>query len=66
MSGWPASPPGGRRLTLAIVLVLAVGGGLLALRLKPSTGIDTFVGQLVAELSGDGSTTSATSARTRS
>jgi hydrophobe/amphiphile efflux-3 (HAE3) family protein len=30
-------------LTLGIVLVLAVGGGLLALRLKPSTGIDTFV-----------------------
>ncbi len=30
-------------LALGIVLVLAVGGGLLALRLKPSTGIDTFV-----------------------
>jgi hydrophobe/amphiphile efflux-3 (HAE3) family protein len=30
-------------LTLGIVLVLALGGGLLALRLKPSTGIDTFV-----------------------
>ena len=30
-------------LTLGIVLALAVGGGLLALRLKPSTGIDTFV-----------------------
>jgi uncharacterized protein len=30
-------------LTLAIVLVLAVGGGLLALRLKPSTSISTFV-----------------------
>jgi hydrophobe/amphiphile efflux-3 (HAE3) family protein len=30
-------------LALGIVLALAVGGGLLALRLKPSTGTDTFV-----------------------
>jgi hydrophobe/amphiphile efflux-3 (HAE3) family protein len=31
-------------LTLAAVLVLALGGGALALRLKPSAGLDTFVG----------------------
>jgi hydrophobe/amphiphile efflux-3 (HAE3) family protein len=30
-------------LTIGIVLALAVGGGLLALGLKPSAGIDTFV-----------------------
>src|SRR5438067_2111084 len=30
-------------LALGIVLVLALGGGVLALRLKPSTGINTFV-----------------------
>jgi uncharacterized protein len=30
--------------TLLIVVVLAVGGAVLALRLKPSTGIGTFVG----------------------
>jgi hydrophobe/amphiphile efflux-3 (HAE3) family protein len=30
-------------LTLAIVLALAVGGGLLALGLRPNTGTDTFV-----------------------
>ncbi len=30
--------------TLIAVLVLAVGGGLLALQLQPSTGIGTFVG----------------------
>src|SRR5437660_5544754 len=30
-------------LTLGIVLALAVGGGLLALGLRPSAGIDTFV-----------------------
>lgn len=29
--------------TLGIVLALALGGGALALRLKPSTGLDTFV-----------------------
>jgi hydrophobe/amphiphile efflux-3 (HAE3) family protein len=35
----------GRRpaLTIAIVLALAIGGGLLALGLKPSAGSDTFV-----------------------
>ena len=31
-------------LTVGIVLALAVGGGLLALGLRPSAGIDTFVG----------------------
>jgi uncharacterized protein len=30
-------------LTVGIVLALAVGGGLAALRLRPSAGIDTFV-----------------------
>src|ERR1700759_3078001 len=30
-------------LTVGIVLALAVGGGLLALGLKPSAGVDTFV-----------------------
>src|SRR6201996_2923312 len=30
-------------LTIGIVLALAVGGGLLALGLRPSAGIDTFV-----------------------
>ncbi len=30
-------------LTLGVVLVLALGGGALALGLKPSTGLDTFV-----------------------
>ena len=30
-------------LTIAVVLALAVGGGLLSLGLKPSAGIDTFV-----------------------
>jgi hypothetical protein len=30
-------------LTVAVVLALALGGGLLALGLKPSAGIDTFV-----------------------
>jgi hydrophobe/amphiphile efflux-3 (HAE3) family protein len=30
--------------TLLVVVVLAVGGGVLALRLQPSTGIGTFVG----------------------
>jgi hydrophobe/amphiphile efflux-3 (HAE3) family protein len=30
-------------LALGIVLALALGGGVLALRLKPSTGINTFV-----------------------
>ena len=30
-------------LTVGIVLALAVGGGLLALGLRPSAGIDTFV-----------------------
>ena len=30
-------------LTVAIVLALAIGGGLLALGLRPSAGIDTFV-----------------------
>ncbi len=30
-------------LALSIVLALAIGGGLLALRLQPSTGIDSFV-----------------------
>jgi uncharacterized protein len=30
-------------LTLAIVVVAALGGGVLALQLKPSTGTDTFV-----------------------
>src|ERR1700744_2340071 len=30
-------------LTVAIVLALALGGGLLALGVKPSAGIDTFV-----------------------
>jgi hydrophobe/amphiphile efflux-3 (HAE3) family protein len=30
-------------LALGVVLVLALGGGVLALRLKPSTGINTFV-----------------------
>jgi hydrophobe/amphiphile efflux-3 (HAE3) family protein len=32
-------------LTVSVVLALALGGGLLALGLKPSTGIDTFVGR---------------------
>lgn len=31
-------------LALLIVILVAVGGGLLALRLKPSTSINTFVG----------------------
>ncbi len=31
-------------VVLGVVLALAVGGGVLALGLKPSTGIDTFVG----------------------
>src|ERR1700744_5599618 len=31
-------------LTGGIVLALAIGGGLLALGLRPSAGIDTFVG----------------------
>ncbi len=31
-------------LTVGIVLALALGGGLLALGLRPSAGIDTFVG----------------------
>ncbi len=30
-------------LALSIVVALAIGGGLLALRLQPSTGIDSFV-----------------------
>ena len=30
-------------LTLAIVLAAALGGGILALGLKPSAGTDTFV-----------------------
>ncbi|HSY38641.1 MAG TPA: hypothetical protein VLA79_03905, partial [Polyangia bacterium] len=30
-------------LTVGIVLALALGGGLLALGLRPSAGIDTFV-----------------------
>jgi hypothetical protein len=32
-------------LTISIVVALALGGGLLALGLKPSAGIDTFVGK---------------------
>jgi hydrophobe/amphiphile efflux-3 (HAE3) family protein len=32
-------------LTVSIVLVLALAGGLLALGLRPSAGIDTFVGK---------------------
>jgi hydrophobe/amphiphile efflux-3 (HAE3) family protein len=32
-------------LTIGIVLALALGGGLLALHLKPSAGTDTFVGK---------------------
>jgi predicted RND superfamily exporter protein len=32
-------------LTISIVIALALGGGLLALGLKPSAGIDTFVGK---------------------
>src|SRR5437588_4611987 len=32
-------------VTIGVVLALAVGGGIAALGLKPSTGIDTFVGR---------------------
>jgi len=32
-------------VTIGVVLALALGGGLLALGLKPSTGLDTFVGK---------------------
>ena len=32
-------------VTIGIVLALAIGGGVAALGLKPSTGIDTFVGR---------------------
>src|ERR1051326_8396914 len=32
-------------ITIGIVLALAIGGGVAALGLKPSTGVDTFVGR---------------------
>ena len=40
VAAWAAGRP---VLALALVLLLALGGGALALGLRPSTGIDTFV-----------------------
>jgi predicted RND superfamily exporter protein len=48
-------------LTLAIVVAAALGGGVLALQLKPSTGTDTFVSR-----SSSSYRATATSAATRS
>jgi predicted RND superfamily exporter protein len=40
---WSSAPARRPLLTIAIVLVLALAGGVLALRLKPSAATDTFV-----------------------